>query len=105
MSFLSAAILNVLWPWLGGWTFLDEASQEKCFQLFLGDSNRSSAGPDSIDRRKRDLRTYGIGAQILRDLGVLRMRLLAHPRRMPSMAGFDLEVTGYVQPEDRRSAG
>ncbi|MFO1319692.1 MAG: bifunctional 3,4-dihydroxy-2-butanone-4-phosphate synthase/GTP cyclohydrolase II [Burkholderiales bacterium] len=66
---------------------------------------RLSAGPDSIDRRKRDLRTYGIGAQILRDLGVLRMRLLAHPRRMPSMAGFDLEVTGYVQPEDRRSAG
>jgi 3,4-dihydroxy 2-butanone 4-phosphate synthase/GTP cyclohydrolase II len=42
-----------------------------------------------------DLRTYGIGAQILRDLGVRRMRLLAHPRRMPSMAGFDLEVTGF----------
>ena len=44
-----------------------------------------------------DLRTYGIGAQILRDLGVSRMRLLAHPRRMPSMAGFNLEVTGYVE--------
>jgi len=42
-----------------------------------------------------DLRTYGIGAQILRDLGVRKMRLLAHPRRMPSMAGFDLEVTGF----------
>ncbi len=45
-----------------------------------------------------DLRTYGIGAQILRDLGVTRMRLLATPRRMPSMTGFDLEITGYLQP-------
>lgn len=44
------------------------------------------------------LRNYGIGAQILRDLGVKKMRVLAQPLRMPSMAGFDLEVTGYIQP-------
>lgn len=44
------------------------------------------------------LRNYGIGAQILRDLKVKKMRLLALPRPMPSMAGFDLEVTGYVEP-------
>jgi 3,4-dihydroxy 2-butanone 4-phosphate synthase / GTP cyclohydrolase II len=43
-----------------------------------------------------DLRTYGIGAQILRELGVRRMRLLGSPRRMPSMAGYGLEVTGFV---------
>ena len=49
---------------------------------------------------KNALRTYGIGAQILRDLKVTKMRLLAKPRRMPSMAGFDLQVTGYLQPED-----
>ena len=42
------------------------------------------------------LRTYGIGAQILKDLNIRRMKLLSNPRRMPSMAGFDLEVTGYV---------
>ena len=42
-----------------------------------------------------DLRNYGIGAQILRELGVGKMRLLASPRKMPSMTGFDLEVTGY----------
>jgi 3,4-dihydroxy 2-butanone 4-phosphate synthase/GTP cyclohydrolase II len=48
---------------------------------------------------KMDLRTYGIGAQILRDLGVRRMKLLSNPRKMPSMAGFDLEVTGYLSPE------
>jgi 3,4-dihydroxy 2-butanone 4-phosphate synthase/GTP cyclohydrolase II len=47
--------------------------------------------------RSADLRTYGIGAQILRELGVGRMRLMAAPRKMPSMAGFGLEVTGYLE--------
>lgn len=42
-----------------------------------------------------DLRTYGIGAQILKDLKVGKMKLLASPRKMPSMTGFDLEVVGY----------
>jgi 3,4-dihydroxy 2-butanone 4-phosphate synthase / GTP cyclohydrolase II len=46
--------------------------------------------------RAIDLRLYGIGAQILRDLGVGRMRLMAAPRKMPSMAGFGLEVVGYL---------
>ncbi len=43
-----------------------------------------------------DLRTYGVGAQILRELGVGRMKLLGSPRRMPSMTGYGLEVTGFV---------
>jgi 3,4-dihydroxy 2-butanone 4-phosphate synthase/GTP cyclohydrolase II len=43
-----------------------------------------------------DLRSYGIGAQILRDVGVGKMQLLANPRKMPSMTGFDLEVVGFV---------
>ena len=45
---------------------------------------------------KWDPRIYGIGAQILRDLGVGKMKLLSSPRRMPSMTGFDLEVTGHI---------
>ena len=47
--------------------------------------------------RSMDLRLYGIGAQVLRELGVGRMRLMAAPRKMPSMAGFGLEVVGYLQ--------
>ena len=47
-----------------------------------------------------DLRTYGIGAQILRELGIAKMRLLGSPRRMPSMTGYGLEVTGFVTAED-----
>lgn len=50
--------------------------------------------------RSMDLRLYGIGAQILRDLGVGRMRLMAAPRKMPSMAGFGLEVAGYLSPRE-----
>jgi 3,4-dihydroxy 2-butanone 4-phosphate synthase/GTP cyclohydrolase II len=53
---------------------------------------------------KMDLRNYGIGAQILRDLNVGKMRLLAKPRKMPSMAGFDLEVTGYDEAPPARNA-
>jgi 3,4-dihydroxy 2-butanone 4-phosphate synthase/GTP cyclohydrolase II len=49
---------------------------------------------------KWDPRLYGIGAQILRDLGVRRMRLLASPRKMPSVAGFQLEIVGYLTPEE-----
>jgi 3,4-dihydroxy 2-butanone 4-phosphate synthase / GTP cyclohydrolase II len=46
-----------------------------------------------------DLRTYGIGAQILRDLGVGRMKLMAKPRKMPSMAGFGLTAVSYLESE------
>ena len=51
--------------------------------------------PAQPDGERFGLRTYGIGAQILRDLGVGQMRLLARPRKMPSMAGFALTITGY----------
>jgi 3,4-dihydroxy 2-butanone 4-phosphate synthase/GTP cyclohydrolase II len=53
------------------------------------------AAPRGADRHL--LRTYGVGAQILRDLGVGRMKLLAKPRKMPSMAGFGLVTTGYLE--------
>jgi 3,4-dihydroxy 2-butanone 4-phosphate synthase/GTP cyclohydrolase II len=54
---------------------------------------------------RMELLTYGIGAQILRDLQVGKMRLMATPRKMPSMAGWDLEVAEYVQPQRGAKAG
>ena len=42
------------------------------------------------------LRTYGIGAQILHDLGVTRMRVLSAPKQLHGLAGFGLQVTEYV---------
>jgi 3,4-dihydroxy 2-butanone 4-phosphate synthase/GTP cyclohydrolase II len=59
--------------------------------------------PAARPAAKWDSRLYGIGAQILRDLNVGRMRLLASPRKMPSMAGFGLEVCGYMSPTENRS--
>jgi 3,4-dihydroxy 2-butanone 4-phosphate synthase/GTP cyclohydrolase II len=53
---------------------------------------------------RMDLRNYGIGAQILRDLNVGRMKLMAKARKMPSMTGFDLEVTGYLEAQPPRKA-
>lgn len=44
-----------------------------------------------------DPRLFGVGAQILRDLGVGRMRLMASPQKIPSMTGFGLEITGFVE--------
>ncbi len=52
---------------------------------------------DSARQARMDLRTYGIGAQILRDLNVVQMKLLARPRKMPSMAGYGLHTTGFVE--------
>ena len=42
------------------------------------------------------LRTYGIGAQILKDLGLKRMRVLSAPKQLQGLSAFDLEVTEYV---------
>ena len=64
---------------------------------------RAIAGKTPVPQ-KMDLRNYGIGAQILRDLHVGKMRLLARQRKMPSMAGFDLEVTGYDETPPARRA-
>jgi len=51
---------------------------------------------DQAVSHQHTLKDYGIGAQILRELGVVKMRLMAEPRKMPSMAGFGLEVTEFV---------
>ncbi len=70
-----------------------EESAEQMFAQFAAlDSPEQKPAPRGSSM---DLRTYGIGAQVLKDLGVGRMKLLANPRKMPSMTGFNLEVIGY----------
>jgi 3,4-dihydroxy 2-butanone 4-phosphate synthase/GTP cyclohydrolase II len=46
-----------------------------------------------------DLRTFGIGAQILTDLGIKKMRVLSAPKKMHALSGFGLEVVEYVYGE------
>jgi len=75
-----------------------EESAEQMFAQFAALGSAPANKPTRAERM--DLRTYGIGAQILKDLQVCKMQLLASPRKMPSMAGFNLEVTGYrARPE------
>ena len=67
-------------------------SAEQLLAQFEGTA-RSAQAPE---RGRMDLRTYGVGAQILRECGVQKMQLLGTPRRMPSMTGYGLEVTGFL---------
>ncbi len=60
--------------------------------LALGDAAVEQA-PRSMEM---DLRTYGVGAQILRSVNVRNMRVLGAPRRMPSMAGYDLHTVEFL---------
>jgi 3,4-dihydroxy 2-butanone 4-phosphate synthase / GTP cyclohydrolase II len=64
---------------------LRELSDEK-------DENRAPA----LRTDRNELRTYGIGAQILADLGVRKMRVMSAPKAMHGISGFDLEVVEYV---------
>ncbi|MDO8775825.1 MAG: bifunctional 3,4-dihydroxy-2-butanone-4-phosphate synthase/GTP cyclohydrolase II [Burkholderiaceae bacterium] len=68
---------------------------ESAAQL-LAQFDGSAKPAEAPERGRMDLRTYGIGAQILRDCGVKKMTLMGNPRPMPSMAGYCLEVVGYL---------
>lgn len=62
------------------------------------DANREQTEAKEEIEQSPVLRTYGIGAQILRDLGVRKMRVLSAPKRMQAISGFGLEVVEYVEP-------
>lgn len=67
-------------------------SGEQLLAQFAGTAEAAQAP----SRGRMDLRTYGVGAQILRHCGVHKMRLMGSQRRMPSMTGYGLEITGYI---------
>ena len=52
---------------------------------------------NTASKKSTDLRNYGIGSQILVDIGVTKMKLLAAPRKMPSMTGYGLQVTEFIE--------
>jgi 3,4-dihydroxy 2-butanone 4-phosphate synthase/GTP cyclohydrolase II len=99
MDFLDVTGGGHSWPILAALEAIAEAGSGVLLLLHRPETPeallaRIDPGADA-GARGPDLRDYGIGAQILRDLGVGRMKLLSSPRRMPSMAGWGLEVTGY----------
>jgi 3,4-dihydroxy 2-butanone 4-phosphate synthase/GTP cyclohydrolase II len=70
---------------------------ESASQLLAQFEGRARAS-HAPERGRMDLRSYGIGAQILRECGVHRMHLMGNPRRMPSMTGYGLEIVSHITP-------
>jgi len=104
MDFLDVTGGQHSWPVMGSLERIAESQsgvivllhRPEGAEALLQRVTRASGQPQP---KKPDLRDYGIGAQILKDLGVGKMKLLASPRRMPAMDGFGLEVTGYLPHE------
>jgi 3,4-dihydroxy 2-butanone 4-phosphate synthase/GTP cyclohydrolase II len=73
--------------------------QESSRDLMEAVESLSQTADELTDRRRGEavLKTYGVGAQILRDLGVQRMRVLSAPKQMHGISGFDLEIAEYVE--------
>jgi len=92
---LDASLARVAAEGKGVVVFLNCGESGKQLLAQFDGTARASHGPE---RGRMDLRTYGIGAQILRECGVHKMKLLGNPRRMPSMVGYGLEIVGYVTP-------
>ena len=70
-------------------------------QQLLAQFQGTAKASQAPERGRMDLRTYGVGAQILRECGVHRMNLMGNPRRMPSMAGYGLEIASHIAPNSR----
>lgn len=92
---LDASLARVAAEGKGVVVFLNCGESGKQLLAQFDGTARAAHGPE---RGRMDLRSYGIGAQILRECGVRKMKLLGNPRRMPSMVGYGLEIVGYVTP-------
>lgn len=99
------------WPFRSAMQRIAEEGQGVLILLRYGESPRelvrtvrqltTEERPATGDRHGAQvLRTYGTGAQILRDLGVTRMRVLSAPKQMQAISGFGLEVVEYVDNPD-----
>jgi 3,4-dihydroxy 2-butanone 4-phosphate synthase/GTP cyclohydrolase II len=101
MDFLDVTGGGHSWPIMGAMERIAESQSGVIVLLHRPETadallQRILPPTEPVAPKKPDLRDYGIGAQILKDLGVGKMKLLASPRKMPAMDGFGLEVTGYL---------
>lgn len=78
-----------------------EESRELIEQIQrIGMPNKGLNEGMEMDRNSPHLRTFGVGAQILRDLGIQKMRVLSRPKNMHAISGFGLEVVEYVYDQE-----
>jgi 3,4-dihydroxy 2-butanone 4-phosphate synthase/GTP cyclohydrolase II len=73
--------------------------QEVLRQLFQWQTEEAHSREKSAASAGDHVRTYGVGAQILKDLGVQRMRVMSAPKHFHALAGYGLEVVDYIYDE------
>jgi len=81
----------------------DESDDDRLTGL-RGADDAGGQGPGSRDRSASELRSYGIAAQIIVELGIRRMEVFGAPKRLHALDGFGLEITSYVTPADESTA-
>ena len=102
MDWLDAGSLSHSWPLPKALAAIREAGRGVAVLLNVGDDPERllermlPTEPNVAPKTPVDLRTYGVGAQILKTLGVQRMRLMGNQQRLPSMVGYGLEVVGFL---------
>ncbi|MBI2733796.1 MAG: 3,4-dihydroxy-2-butanone-4-phosphate synthase [Aquabacterium sp.] len=102
LDWLDAGSRTHSWPLPKALAAVREAGRGVLVLLNAGDDTERLAerllpsAPVQAPKTPVDLRTYGVGAQILKTLGVHRMRLMGNQQRLPSMVGYGLEVTGFL---------
>ena len=79
---------------------LDRITQEDCgVMLLIGNPQNADSQLNDLTGSKvsvaPETKTIGIGSQILRELGLTKIRLLATPVKYSSLGGYDLEVVGF----------
>ena len=102
LDWLDAGSRSHSWPLPKALAAVREAGRGVVVLLNVGDDPERlndrllPADPQAVPKTPADLRTYGVGAQILKTLGVQRMRLMGNQQRLPSMVGYGLEVSGFL---------
>jgi 3,4-dihydroxy 2-butanone 4-phosphate synthase/GTP cyclohydrolase II len=91
---LSAALARMTEEAVGVVIVLRQQDNQRLFQQL--ERSLTQEGKAVVDSSVPELRTYGIGAQILKDLGVRKMRVFGAQRKYSALAGFDLEIVEYI---------
>jgi 3,4-dihydroxy 2-butanone 4-phosphate synthase/GTP cyclohydrolase II len=98
---LHASLRRVAEEGAGVVVVLDQRSPADDLESCMRDLHDNESGGEPRGRRHAgQLRTYGLGSQILADLGVGKMRVLGNPVRTPGLSGFGIEIVGYIAPDD-----
>jgi len=75
---------------------LRSANDSNTILQHIKNYNQQQSGVNSPEHVQGDLRTYGLGAQILVDLGVSNMKILGSKMKLHGLSGFGLEISDYV---------